>query len=147
MNITPLNHDSYLTLPSLAPDLQVMWLCFLWFFFDSCVYGKLLQSCLTLRDPVDCSLPGFSVHGILQARILHEILQVRILAWVAVSSSRRSSQPRDQTLVSCSSLGRQILYCWTIGEAFYWLSMYFISIYLFIYNSLFTVNNFKWRDK
>ena len=107
MNITPLNHDSYLTLPSLAPDLQVMWLCFLWFFFDSCVYGKLLQSCPTLRDPMDCSLPGFSVHGILQARILHEILQVRILAWVAISSSRRSSQPRDQTLVSCVSWHRQ----------------------------------------
>ena len=107
MNITPLNHDSYLTLPSLAPDLQVMWLCFLWFFFDSCVYGKLLQSCPTLRDPMDCSLPGFSVHGILQARILHEILQVRILAWVAIFSSRRSSQPRDQTLVSCVSWHRQ----------------------------------------
>lgn len=44
-------------------------------------------------------------------------------------------------------IGRQIIYCWTTGEAFYWLSVYFISIYLFIYNSLFTVNNFKWRDK
>ena len=37
-------------------------------------------------DPVDCSLPGFSVHGILQARILE---------WVAIFSSRGSSQPRD----------------------------------------------------
>ena len=44
-----------------------------------------------LCDPVDCSLPGSSVHGILQARILE---------WVAVSSSRGSSQPRDQALVS-----------------------------------------------
>ena len=42
------------------------------------------QSCLTLCDPVDCSLPGFSVHGILQARILE---------WVAISSSRGSSDP------------------------------------------------------
>ena len=41
------------------------------------------QSCLTLCDPVDCSLLGFSVHGILQARIL---------AWVAIPSSRGSSQ-------------------------------------------------------
>ena len=43
-----------------------------------------------LCDPMDCSLPGASVHGILQARIL---------AWVAISSSRGSSQPRDQTHV------------------------------------------------
>ena len=43
---------------------------------------KLLQSCPTLYDPMDCSLPGFSVHGILQARILE---------WVAMPSSRVSS--------------------------------------------------------
>ena len=47
-----------------------------------------LQSCLTLRNPMDYSLPGFSVHGILQARILE---------WVSISSSRESSQPRDRT--------------------------------------------------
>ena len=46
------------------------------------------ESCLTLCDPVDCSLQGSSVHGILQARILE---------WVAISSSRGSSRPRDQT--------------------------------------------------
>ena len=45
----------------------------------------------TLCDPLDCSLPGSSVHGILQARILE---------WVAISFSRGSSQPRDQTLAS-----------------------------------------------
>ena len=50
------------------------------------------QSCPTLCDPMDCSLPGSSVHGILQARILE---------WVAISFSRGSSQPRDQTRVSC----------------------------------------------
>ena len=44
------------------------------------------QSCLTLCDPMDCIPPGSFVHGILQARILE---------WVAISSSRRSSQPRD----------------------------------------------------
>ena len=48
------------------------------------------QSCLTLCDPVDCKLPGFSVHGIVQARILE---------WVAISSSRGSSHARDQTLI------------------------------------------------
>ena len=53
-----------------------------------CMYAKLLQSCLTLCDPMECSPPGSSVYGILQARILE---------WVAMSSSRGSSQPRDQT--------------------------------------------------
>ena len=47
-----------------------------------------------LCDPMDYSPPGSSVHGILQARIL---------AWVAISSLRGSSQPRDQTHVSCIS--------------------------------------------
>ena len=46
--------------------------------------------------PMDCSLPGSSVHGILQARILE---------WVAISSSRGSSWPRDQTCVSCIASG------------------------------------------
>ena len=52
------------------------------------------QLCLTLCSPIDCNLPGSSVHGILQARILE---------WVAIPSSRGSSQPRDQTHVSCVS--------------------------------------------
>ena len=47
--------------------------------------------CPTLCDPVDCSLPGSSIHGILQGKILE---------WVAISFSRGSSQPRDQTQVS-----------------------------------------------
>ena len=51
-----------------------------------------VQLCLTLRDPMDCSPPGSSVHGILQARILQ---------WVAFPFSRASSRPRDQTQVSC----------------------------------------------
>ena len=49
------------------------------------------QSCHTLWDPMDCSLPGFSVHGIRQARIL---------VWVAIPLSGGSSQPRGQTWVS-----------------------------------------------
>ena len=52
------------------------------------------QSCLILCDPVDCSSPRSSVHGIFQARILE---------WVAISSSRGSTWPRDRTLVSCVS--------------------------------------------
>ena len=38
-----------------------------------CVHAKSLQSCLTLCDPMDCSPPGFSVHGILQVRILEQV--------------------------------------------------------------------------
>ena len=50
------------------------------------------QSCLTLRDFMNYKLPGSSVHGILQARILE---------WVAIPFSRGSSWSRDQTWVSC----------------------------------------------
>ena len=50
------------------------------------------KSCLTLCDPMDCNLPGSSVHCILQARILQ---------WVAISFFRGSSQPRDWTWFSC----------------------------------------------
>ena len=60
------------------------------------------QSCLTFWDPMDCSQPGPSVHGNFEARILE---------WFGISSSRRSSQLKDQTCVSCiSGIGRQILY-------------------------------------
>ena len=77
------------------------------------------QSCLTLCDPMDCSLPGSFVHG---------ISQLRTLEWFAISSSRECSQPRDGTtslmspalagelpgksheqgsLVGCSPMGRE----------------------------------------
>ena len=56
--------------------------------------AKSLQSCPALCDPMDYSPPGSSVHGIFQARILE---------WIAISSSRGSSRPRDQTRVSCGS--------------------------------------------
>ena len=51
--------------------------------------SKVAQSCPTLCDPMDCSPPGSSVHGVFQARILE---------WVAISFSRGSSQPRSPTL-------------------------------------------------
>ena len=67
------------------------------------------QSCPTLCDPMDCSLPGSSVHGIFQARILE---------WVAISCFRGSSRFRDWTHVSCVCyIGRQILYHWATWEA------------------------------
>ena len=58
---------------------------------QSCAHA---QSFPTLCDPMDCSPPGSSVHGIFQARILE---------WVAISSSRGSSRPRDQTRAACVS--------------------------------------------
>ena len=50
---------------------------------------------------MDCSPPGSSIHKISQARILE---------WVAISSSRGSSPPRGQTLISC--INKRVLYCW-----------------------------------
>ena len=66
---------------------------------DNCVHAK---SCLILWDPMDCSLPGSSVHGIAQARRLE---------WVPVSFSRASSQIRGRTCLSCVSCisGRVLL--------------------------------------
>ena len=68
----------------------------------ACVHVKLLQSCLTVRNPMDCNLPGSSVHRILQARTQE---------WVAASFSSRSSQAKDWTCVShVSCIGRPVLY-------------------------------------
>ena len=86
--------------------------------FEVCLpknsYGIILIECMlaqsrpTLCDLVNCSLPGSSVHGIFQARILE---------WVAISSSRGSSQPRDGTRISCvSCIGSQILCHQAIGK-------------------------------
>ena len=71
--------------------------------------SEVAQLCPTLCDSMDCSLPGSSIHGIFQARILE---------WVATSSSRGSSWPRDWTWVSSVSYsGRQVLYTSTTWEA------------------------------
>ena len=61
-----------------------------WYLIDRNQVLKVLaaQSCLTLCNPMDCSPPGSSVYGILQARILE---------WVAISYFKGSSQPRDRT--------------------------------------------------
>ena len=64
------------------------------------------QSYPTLWDPMDCNPPGSSVHGILQARILE---------WVAFPFSRGSSQPRDQTWVSC--IAGRFFTIWATREA------------------------------
>ena len=64
------------------------------------------QSCPTLCNPMDCSLPGSSVHGISQARILK---------WVAISFFRGSSWPRDWTWVS--SIAGRFFTTWATKEA------------------------------
>ena len=66
----------------------------------------LIQSYPTLWDPVNYSLPGSSVHGVFQARVLE---------WIAISSSKGSSPPRDLTWVSC--LGRWFFTIWDTREA------------------------------
>ena len=61
---------------------------------------------------MDCNMPGSSVSGIFLASILE---------WVAISSSRASSQPRDQTCVSCvSCIMGEFFTCWAIGEALFY---------------------------
>jgi len=86
-------------------------LCFLKIYFlkyfmitpyHCCLFAQLY---LTLWPPWTVGPPGSSVHGILQASILE---------WVAISFSRRSSQPRDQTHFSC--IGKWVLYHWATRE-------------------------------
>ena len=106
----PHSHHSPLLRPRSYSVLtwSSFWLCclclnllFLWG-VCGCVHTKLLQSCPTLCNPMDCCLPGSSVFGILQAKILE---------WIAIPSSRGSSIPRDWTCVSfLSCLSRKVLY-------------------------------------
>ena len=76
--------------------------------------SEVAQSCPTVCNSMDCSLPSSSVHGIFQARVLE---------WVAISFSRGSSQLRDRTQVSG-----------IIGRCFYHLSHQGIQIYIYILN-------------
>ena len=71
------------------------------------VAAILSLSCVRLfSDSLNYSLP------------IHRISQARVLEWVAIAFSRRSSQPRDRTHVSCvSCFGKRILYCRDTGEA------------------------------
>ena len=67
-----------------------------------CMCAKSLHSCLTLCIPMDCGPSGSSIRRILQAKMME---------WVALPSSRRSSWPRDQTCISyISYIGRWVLY-------------------------------------
>ena len=86
-------------------------------------WSEVAQSCLTLCDPMDCSLPGSSVHGIFQAKILE---------WVAISFFRGSSQPRDWTRVShivgrCLKVSGSIF--WEVMDMFIALIVVMVSWY------------------
>ena len=80
---------------------------------------KVIRWCPTLCNPMDCSLPGSSIHGILQSRIFE---------WVAIPFCRGSSQPKDQTQVSC--IAGKSFTVWVVREALHCfciiLNSYFI---------------------
>ena len=80
--------------------------------------SEVAQSCPTLCDPIDCSLPGFSIHAILQARVLE---------WAVISFSKGSSQPRDQTRIS-HIVDRRFT-VWAIIM----LSIFFMSVFTYSY--------------
>ena len=81
-------------------------LCVFSFIPDHFLHVLVTQLCPTLCDPMDCSPPNSSVHGILQARILE---------WVVIPFSRESSQPRDRTQVS--SIAGRFFTIWATREA------------------------------
>ena len=83
----------------------VMYGCESWTIKKAAAATKSLQSCLTLSDPMDCSPPGSSVHGIFQARVVE---------WVATAFSKRKLSTKELMLLNCGvgedsweSLGQQ----------------------------------------
>ena len=83
--------------------------------FLAYVVCSVAQSCLILPYPTDYSLPGSSVHGIFEAKLLE---------WVTISYSRESSQPKYQAHISCiSCFGRWILHHYATWEAHIWMGI------------------------
>ena len=107
-SVNPSEMSDYITCPECLRDFKQRQIIYTG--VCVCVYAHVCSvTHLSLCDPIDCSPPGSSVHGILQARILEG---------VAISSSRGSSWPRDQNCISCvSCIGRQTLYHWATWEA------------------------------
>ena len=87
----------------------------MWILFYLVVLGT--QSCLIICDPMDCSPPDSSIH---------EILQARILEWVAIPFFRRSSRPRDQTQVFHTA-GR-LFTVWTTREIYLFTKIFYLYI-------------------
>ena len=114
-------HDlAKLTVPCWSPCFKKKQGCLAWLSSEDLLRAQVLVlspfqcpfvcsaalSCPSLCDPMDCSPPSSSVHGISHAKILEQ---------VAISSSRGSPQPRDRICVSC--IDRWILYPWATWEA------------------------------
>ena len=97
------DHWSQITITNIiiVKTVEILW----WWFSHSVVSNS--------SDPMDCSLPESSVHGILQARILE---------WAAISFLRGSSWPRNQTSVSC--IAGRLFTDWAMREALWELSKY-----------------------
>ena len=103
-------------------------------FYSMCVCVLVTQSCPTLCDLTDCSPPGSSVHGILQARILE---------CIAIPFSRGSSQPRDRTLVS--HIAGRFFTIWATGTSyvlFHTVNHFFIFL-IFWSTNIFNVEEFQ----
>ena len=94
LNCWPLWLHETLSLPSMTPSNWFLFPSFLHELFHYLFLKEVAQSCPTLCNLMDSSLPGSSIHGIFQATILE---------WVAISFSRVSSWPRDWTWVSCTA--------------------------------------------
>ena len=100
--VTKLPKTSWKFKPGSGMHFPPSWLRAFCFWVGAC---SVTQPCLTVCDPMACRLPGSSVHGIFQARILE---------WVVIFFSRGAYQVRDQTRVSwVSCIARPILYHWT----------------------------------
>ena len=79
------------------------------------------QLCPSLCDPIDCSLPGSSVHGVFQARILE---------WVAISSSRGSSQPSDRTPHLLHQQAESLPLCRQVSPLWVFIPCYSVTVLL-----------------
>ena len=103
------------------------WICSISYLQYSLSYEeKVVQACLTLWDPTNCSLPGSSVYGILQARMLE---------WVAIPFSRGFSWPRNWTWVSC--IAGNFFTIWATSEASNVVYLILNKIYSIYFNFLF----------
>ena len=154
-SVMPSNHLILCHPLLLLPSIFLLFLILL-FFNLSESESEVTQSCPTLCNPMDCSLPGFSIHGIFQATVPE---------WVAISFSRVSSQPRDQTWVShiagrCFTLWatREALNLYTriklltslcystkVFQIWLYTYLYFIFSYSYLASFHFSLRNTIWH--
>ena len=109
-----------------------------------CLCVLVAQLCQILCDPMDCGLPGSSIHGIFQARILE---------WVAISFSRGSSQPRDRIWVShivgrlFIDWARDVIYIYMASIIYMIINIYeFQYRYCIIYNGILLSHKKEWNN-